>query len=442
MKRDRITDIGKKIETDYNNTPGYWNSLPERARLNNSTIYVFKMKPDSLGKDAAYDIQCATPTLSGYSALEKLDWTDEEFEEYIGHVQNGETRFSYLNKQETYLLYGGVFDYNSEKIYVYVSAFLDPADITTTILSTQLGIVSVICILLSVAVAWFVSRKLTMPIRKFSLQAQELAKGDFNVKFEQTGYNELNDLADTLNYATEEMGKTEEFRREFIANVSHDLRTPLTMIKAYAEMIRDISGKNDEKRTQHAQTIINEADRLNSLVADIQNLSKLQAGTDVIKKDLFDLSELCDRTVKQFSVMHEKFGYILKTDIAPDITAYGDEKKIEQVLYNLLGNAVNYTGEDKKVMVSLKTENDLAVVSITDTGKGIAPEEIKNVWDRYYRINQHKRNVVGSGLGLSIVKNIFILHGAQYGIDSEINKGSTFWFKLPLDRVDDEADQR
>jgi len=433
MKRSRVESLGENLAKTYVNNPSFWNSLPDIARKNNVTIYFFCLKETESGKEAAFDIRHAVPNLSaGEIYLDELDWSDRQFDEFYAHVEAGEQTFSYLSAEENYVIYGHTLSFTAQDTYLYIASYIEPGDSTTQILSTMLIVVTVMCVFISIFIAFFFSGQITKPITDFSKEAEKLASGDFNVKFPQDSYNEINVLSGTLNFAVEEMEKTESFRREFIANVSHDLRTPLTMVKAYAEMIRDISGKNDQKRTQHAQVIIDEAERLNSLVADIQNLSKLQAGTDAIQAEKFDLSGLCARVINRFGVMNEKFGYVIEKQMQENVEVYADSRKIEQVLYNLLGNAINYTGADKKVYLILAVENDKARVIIRDTGKGIAPDEIDSVWDRYYRANQVKRKIVGSGLGLSIVKNILVLHDAEYGVESEVGKGTDFWFCLPL----------
>ena len=228
------------------------------------------------------------------------------------------------------------------------------------------------------------------------------------------------------------MIKAEKVRRDFLTNVSHDIRTPLTLIKANAEMIRDLSGDIKEKRDRNTQTIINEADRLTLLVEDILDLSKLEAGVAEMSDELVSLSAVAESVIAQFDVLKERDGYVFETDISPDVFVRCDAKRLTQVIYNLVGNAINYAGDDRKVIVKVFKDGDMAKVEISDHGKGIPEEELDHVWERYYRSNQNKRNVVGSGIGLSIVKNILISFGAEYGIKSSAGKGSTFWFALKL----------
>ena len=181
-----------------------------------------------------------------------------------------------------------------------------------------------------------------------------MAKGDFTVDFKgEYTYAEMDALAETLDYAKEEIGKSDQLQKEVLANVTHDLKTPLTMIKAYASMIQEISGNNPEKRAKHTQVIIDESDRLTALVNDILNLSKIRSGMDSLKLQEFNLSEFIHTVLERFDYLTETKGYTLVRDIDDELYTEADTEKLEQVVYNLVGNAVNYTAEDKKITVSL-----------------------------------------------------------------------------------------
>jgi signal transduction histidine kinase len=223
-------------------------------------------------------------------------------------------------------------------------------------------------------------------------------------------------------------------QKELIANVSHDFKTPLTMIKAYASMIREISGNNPEKRNKHALVIEEEADRLTSLVNDVLDLSKVRSGIDTLKISTFDLSAYTYEILDRFNYLTETQGYRFVVNVADGLYTSADQLKIGQVLYNLIGNAVNYTGENKTVFVDLrKYTDDIIRFDVRDTGKGIKPEELATIWERYYRSSEmHKRPVKGTGLGLSIVKSILQKHGFLFGVDSEVGKGSSFYVLFPL----------
>ena len=279
---------------------------------------------------------------------------------------------------------------------------------------------------------------MTKPITEITKKAGQLGRGDFNVDFYGGDYcKELAELAETLNFARDELSKTDRMQKELIANVSHDFKTPLTMIKAYASMIMEISGDIPEKRNKHALVIVDEADRLTSLVNDVLDLSKIRSGIESLKTSVFDMSKYAYEILDRFAYLRETAGYRLETDIDEGLYTNADKSKIGQVLYNLIGNAVNYTGADKTVYIRLKKETETAFrFSVTDTGKGIAQEEIATIWERYYRsAEMHKRPVRGTGLGLSIVKTILERHGLQFGVESEVGKGSTFYVLFPLDNT-------
>lgn len=263
---------------------------------------------------------------------------------------------------------------------------------------------------------------------------RSLAKGNYEIQFNNAEYKELAQLSDTLNYVRDEVKKSEDFQREILANVTHDLKTPLTMIKAYASMIKEISGDNPQKREKHLQVIIDEADRLTGLVNDVLSVSKLQANMAELKLKVFNLTELVYGIINKFGYLQEAQGYSFMLDIEQNLYTRADAEKINQVVYNLLGNAANYTGEDKTVYISLKSSLDGKRVrfSVRDTGKGIAKQDIPEIWDRFYRVKEnHNRPVKGTGLGLSIVKAILEGHSFDFGVESELGEGSLFWVDFP-----------
>ncbi len=324
--------------------------------------------------------------------------------------------------------------YMGEGAYVLVTYSLTIVHGTVKTLQIYLIIVGVIVLLGSLLVTYAFSQKLTRGLKSMSDTAVKLAEGDYTVKFTNADYTEMAQLSDTLNYVRDEVKKSEDFQREILANVSHDLKTPLTMIKAYASMIKEISGDNKEKREKHLQVIIDEADRLTGLVNDVLSVSKLQSNIEEISFKVFNLTELVYGIINRFGYLQESQGYNLMVDIDKDLYTRADEEKISQVIYNLLGNAANYTGKDKTVYISLKADLDGKRIkfSVRDTGKGISKEALPEIWDRYYRVKEnHQRPVKGTGLGLNIVKVILQNHAFDFGVDSAIGEGSTFWVDFP-----------
>ncbi len=313
--------------------------------------------------------------------------------------------------------------------YMILKAPLADVSATKTVLWRQLVYVTFLSFAAGIILAAVFARKISKPIMGLTESAKVLAHGSYNVKFQTSSFKEINKLSEVLNYAAEELSKNDELRRDLIANVSHDLRTPLTIIKSYAEMIRDLSGDNPKKREEHTNVIIGEADRLSKLVNDMLDLSKYEAGAVKLEVSGFDLGVLVRQTVEKFCGMYENEGYVFETKIDKNVLITADEAKINQVVFNLISNAVNYTGEDKKVIINVSKSGKKVKFSVTDTGCGIEKDEIKRVWDRYYRASKNLDRK-GSGIGLAIVKNILLAHNADFGIDSEINVGSTFWFEI------------
>ena len=203
------------------------------------------------------------------------------------------------------------------------------------------------------------------------------------------------------------------------------------MIKAYAEMVRDLSYKDEKKRENHLNTIIDETDRLNMLVNDILELSKIQSSVVTLNYESFDLDKLIKTIVEKFNYLKETEDYKIEYNFNNPLMIEADKLKIGQVIYNLIGNATNYVGDDKIVIINIQeTENNIRV-EISDHGKGISKNEINYIWDKYYQTNKnHKRNAIGTGLGLSIVKNILVLHNYKYGVSSKENVGTTFYFEI------------
>ena len=325
----------------------------------------------------------------------------------------------------------------SNNLYIFISTSLIPLDSTINIIEQQLIVVSIVVLLLSIVVAYFISKRLSLPITKISKAAKLISKGKLKTKFETTSdIKELVDLTNALNDMKDELSKTEELQKDLMANVSHDLKTPLTMIKAYAELILDININDKEKCKNNLNIIIEEVNRLNTLVNDILALTKVENDLDKLDISSFDLIKLIEKIVKQHNIYVIKDGYSIEFihDNIKELMIDADKKKIEQVIYNLLNNALNYTGEDKKVIIKIEENDKDYTIMVIDSGKGIDKKEIDHIFDRYYRSKKnHKRYVYGTGLGLSIVKNILLLHNFDYGVTSKKNKGTTFYFKIKKD---------
>lgn len=297
--------------------------------------------------------------------------------------------------------------------------------------SVQFGYIVGVVVIASIVFALLFSNKIARPLERMTTAAEQMAEGNYSTEFKVEGYRETRRLADTLNYAVNEISKTDKLQRELIANTSHDLRTPLTLITGYAEMMRDIPGENT---AENSQIIIDESRRLTTLVNDMLDYSKYSAGFEEPNIQRFNLTESIKKVIDRYSELVKLKGYRITFDYCCDIFVNADEKMIIQVMYNLINNALNYTGQDKTVLISQAVSNDGYVkISVKDSGEGISKEEIGRIWNRYYKVKKpHVRAITGSGLGLSIVSKLLQLHSATYGVESLVGHGSSFWFKLKV----------
>lgn len=319
---------------------------------------------------------------------------------------------------------------DGSELVVILDSVITPVDATKHTIRIQLIYISVIMVMLSLLIAFLVSKRVSRSIIKINKSAKELAEGNYDVEFDGKDYREITELSDTLNQTAKQLGKADLLQKELIANVSHDLRTPLTMIAGYSEVMRDIPGENTP---DNVQVIIDETKRLTTLVNDLLDISKIQAGVTCLETKEFDLTESIRSVIERYSKMVAPYSYIIDFDYSENVLVDADEFKIYQVIYNLVSNAVNYTGEDKKVTVKQSIIDNKVRIDVIDSGKGIPKDELVNVWERYYKVGKnHKRAVFGTGLGLSIVKNVLKMHNAEYGVVSEVGQGSDFWFKLEI----------
>ena len=362
-----------------------------------------------------------------------------------GCISNIETtrkyKFDFLNSKEnekTYELINQNFN-NKTLVHAikldnnnnaFINTSIEPVDGTVKLIRKQLIVISILVLVLSYILAYFISNHISRPINKISKEAKYLATGNFDIDFSSSNIEEIEELANTLNYAKDELSKTDELRRDLMANVSHDLKTPLTLIKANAEITKDLHINNKDKIKEDMDTIISESDRLTILVNDILTLSKIEKYNDELNIEEFDLIKLIKSILDKYKVLEEtekyKFKFIHKDK---KLLVKADKKQLETVIYNFINNAINYTGDDNLVTIKVTNEENI-LVEIIDTGKGISKEDIKYIWDKYYKNKKkHKRNLIGTGLGLSIVKNILEKHNFKYGVNST-DKGTTFYFEI------------
>ena len=409
-----INSVVKEIKENYDsdNYQDYFNNLSFK---NNMCIEIYE------GLSTTYS------SVSCYKEAAKL--TMEKRDVILGNTS--EKGFELVDKKmnDKILMYG--IKLENDK-FAFVQVRLSPVSSTVGIIKQQLLLVSIVAGVLSIFIAIFISRKISKPIEKINDNAKKIVNGEYNLSFDdETTINEINELNETLKITSEELSKTESLRREFMANVSHDLKTPLTMIKAYAEMVRDLTYKDKKKREANLNVIIEESDRLNLLVNDILDLSKYQSKTIELEYQDFNINSLILEILNRYNIYIEKDGFTINYKNKKDYFVRADKKRIEQVIYNLLNNAINYSGDDKKIDIEIIDKDEKIEIRVTNSGSGIKEEEIPFIWDKYYKIDKtYSRVQVGTGIGLSIVKNILELHNSNYGVESKVNKYTTFYFDL------------
>ncbi len=308
---------------------------------------------------------------------------------------------------------------------------LAPVEDTALILKWQLFYITLVLLTAALLLSFFLSRSFTRPILEIKKVSETMASGDFSARIKSNKQDEIGKLAETINYLGQQLAKIERLRKDLIANISHELRTPLSIIRGYAETIRDVSGNTPEKREKQLGMIIEETERLSKIVDDILNLSQLQAGYARLNKSRFPIKDVLDTVIKRYDVISEKTGVQIILQDSKHALVEADEKRIEQVFYNLINNGIKHTPPGGTVTVKVIDHLQVVRVEVTDTGSGIAEEDLPHIWDRYYKAKKTAaRNSLGTGLGLAIVKSVLEAHQAPYGVESKKGAGTTFWFEL------------
>ncbi|MGM9614373.1 MAG: sensor histidine kinase [Oscillospiraceae bacterium] len=321
------------------------------------------------------------------------------------------------------------FAFPEQDVILCISMPLGSVDAATGILQVQLIWVSVLSFVLAFVLAFFLARRFEKPIQELAFQARRISQGSFN-RVEKAGFcTELDDLAETLNETAHSLERLEASRRELLAGVSHDLRTPLTMMKGYAEMLQEFSWKDEQTRNHDLAVIQREADRLTALVNEILEYSSMQSNGLPLHMEEFDMSETADCVAAQFDELWKAQGYVIEKTIEPGLRVQGDRRQLERVIYNFMDNAVNHAGMQKHIVVKLCAANSGIRFSVQDFGAGIPEEEIPYIWEKYYTARNRKKKDTVSGLGLSIAKEILNAHKAKFGVSCE--DGCEFWFEMP-----------
>ena len=306
------------------------------------------------------------------------------------------------------------------------------------VMSTVLPLAAALIFAFSMSAAWLFSEWFTKPLRQLSSAARQMALGNYAVQVDNRRNDELGDLARDFNHMAEEVQHAVQMQRDLLANVSHDLRTPLTLIKGYAETVRDLTGDDKAHRDEQMNIIVDEADRLTALVSSVMELSKVTSGTYKCERVHFDMGQLCDEVSERYDAICAQNGWQLQLELPEEeLPVYADPDMMQRALHNLLGNAMHHIGQDGIFILRAFRCSEGVRVEVEDHGPGIAAADLPYIFDRYYR-SRSDAGKQGTGLGLSITKAIFQQHSFRFGVQSTVGKGTTFWFVMSdLPYVDD-----
>ncbi len=299
----------------------------------------------------------------------------------------------------------------------------------------------------------FVTNRITKPILKLSALSEEMSRLNFDVSYEDDAKDEVGILGRSMNslshslkdaigalqdankqlqHDIDEKIQIDEMRKEFIANVSHELKTPIALIQGYAEGLCDGMCEDPESRSYYCEVIMDEANKMNKMVRQLLTLTALEFGNDTLSMEAFDASELVHDLINSSSILIQQNEAKVTVDMPETLMVVGDEFKIEEVLTNYLTNAMNHLDDDHNIRIFSETLDDVAKIHVYNDGKPIPEEDLPNLWTKFYKVDKARtRAYGGSGIGLSIVKAIMEAHHQQYGV-ANCADGVEFWFTLAL----------
>ncbi|MFC4324247.1 sensor histidine kinase [Litchfieldia salsa] len=371
---------------------------------------------------------------SGLPSLPKgLEIQEDELSRFINNsvVQNElydeQTDKRYLSVGKPIILddqfIGGIFVLASvEEMYQSIDM------ITNSIILAGTG-----AIFLAIGFTFIVSRKLSNPLLEMEKATRKIAKGDLNTRVSVASKDEIGSLSNAINDLAFELQRYRSSRREFFANISHELRTPITYLEGYANVIENKLYKTEEEKNKYLQIIQQEAKRMSSLVNDLFELSKLEEGRLSLQFEEIDLIEVVENAVSKTKIKAEQKGLTIGFSPTYQIPSiYADGLRMEQILINLIENAIRYTKQGS-IMISLSSDNDKVIVSIEDTGIGIPSDDIPYLFERFYRVEKSRsREHGGTGLGLAIVKQLVARQHGSIQVKSEVGKGTCFELTFPI----------
>lgn len=349
-----------------------------------------------------------------------------------------------------YLTMWGSFD--NGDIFIIRSP-LESIRVAVTLFNRFIGIVGGCVILVSCFLAWYFSKKITEPIKELATLSQKMADLDFEAKYTSGGSDEIGVLGENFNRMSEKLEQTisnlkeanyklqkdieqkekrENMRSEFLGNVSHELKTPIALIQGYAEGLKEGVNDDPESREFYCEVIMDEAGKMNRMVKNLLALNQLEFGEDDIQFDRFDITSLIAGVLQSLDILIEQKDAQIIFRHKDPIYVWADEFKVEQVVRNYVNNALNHVDGEKVIEIKITQEDDVAKITVFNTGTPIPEEDLPHIWEKFYKVDKARtREYGGNGIGLSIVKAIMESFGKGYGAINHTN-GVEFWFELDM----------
>ncbi|MCI8512150.1 MAG: two-component sensor histidine kinase [Lachnospiraceae bacterium] len=407
------------------------------------------------------DNSTAEPTI--YSTSRDTKFLKDRMDRYIFGWDRG--RFEILQEYDNYTLQK-TFDPRRNGMYLESWGFFSDNS-TAFIMSTPLSsigesvelsnrfltYVGFFTILIGAVLTYVITRHMMLPIYKAASLSEKMSNLDFDARYEPGRYDteELAILGSSMNTLSERLRETigelksannqlqrdieektriDELRKEFIANVSHELKTPIALIQGYAEGLQEGMCEDKESRDYYCEVIVDEAAKMNQMVRQLLTLSSLENGSDKTVMERFDLTELIRGVLHASEILLAQNKITVSFDVSQPVYVWADEFKIEQVITNYLSNAIHHAAGEKRIIIRMEKQGDVVRVSVFNTGEAIPEEALPNLWTKFYKVDKARtRAYGGSGIGLSIVKAILDAHHQQCGVENWEN-GVEFWFTM------------
>jgi Signal transduction histidine kinase len=339
--------------------------------------------------------------------------------------------------------------------YLLLSTPLESIQQSAAIANHFFILTGLLTILIGCLVIYFFARRFTRPILELNAIAQKMADLDFTTKYVSADNDELGELGESINSLSDQLDKSiselqaanqklqedieherriDEMRKQFVSNVSHELKTPIALIQGYAEGLKDNVVEDEENKNFYCDVITDEAARMNKMVRQLLDLSQIEAGCFPLERESFDISALIHEVLAKYDLIFREEKIAVKTDLAENIMVDADRSRIEQILVNYINNAIGHVDENKQIKIQVKQTDNKMRISVANTGDAIPEESLGKLFTSFYKVDQARtRAYGGTGLGLSIVRAIMELHHNNYGV-SNLDDGVEFWFELDWEK--------